>query len=380
VSSPGIARGGTTAPRARADVAIVVIGGEAVIHRHGRVHVLDPVATLVWQCCDGYATVDGIAVELAGAFAHPSDQVRSDVRAAVEQLAALDLLVEPAPGGDEPAPTEPQELLADPPGTCASCGERSWARQRTFRIGSRLIAVGSDDERADRAIAGALAAHLVDQPSVHSGAHAAEPPFFAVELHRRGPGGGPQRLDLLHRGDTVAARSRRPDRIMRALVANLASYGDLDAVGLAPLNGLVVGRGDRAVIVEPPPDSVRFRNALARQGLLVADLRVALVDPERREVVVGAPGLVVDLAPIEALATEPPGHEPAPLPWGRYRVVGICVSPPPTPSSALLAFGPEAGDHRDHESTTAALVALVDSVPVTGSVEPAAIDALLAAG
>ncbi len=377
---PEIVSGGSTTPRARDDVAIVVIGGEAVIHWHGRVHVLDPVATLVWQCCDGRVTVDGIAVELAGTFALPPDQVRNDVRGAVEQLATLDLLVDPAPGGDEPVPADAPELIADPPGTCASCGERTWARQRTFRIGSRVIAVGTDDERADAAIAGALATHLVDPSSVHSPVHTGEPPFFAVELHRRGPGGGPQPLDLLYRGDTVAARSRRPDRIMQALVANLASYGDLDAVGLATVNGLVVGRGDRAVIVEPPPDSVRFRHALARRGLLMADLRVAMVDPGRREVVVGAPGLDVDLAPIDALATGPVEGEPAPLPWGRYRLVAIGVSPPPTPSSALLALGPEAGDHRDHESTIAALVELVDAVPVTGSVEPAAIDALLAAG
>jgi hypothetical protein len=44
----------------------VVLDGEAVIHRAGRVHALDPVATLVWRCCDGDASVDQIAARHLG--------------------------------------------------------------------------------------------------------------------------------------------------------------------------------------------------------------------------------------------------------------------------------------------------------------------------
>jgi hypothetical protein len=89
-----------------------------------------------------------------------------------------------------------------------------------------------------------------------------------------------------------------------------------------------------------------------------------LVDP-RAEVVVGAPGLEVDPAPIDRLAAEPVEHEPDPLPWGRYRVTAIGVPAPASPAAALLALGPEVGDHRDHGATIDALLALLDSVPVT---------------
>lgn len=81
-------------PRARVDVASVVLDGEAVIHHRGRVHVLDPVATLVWQCCDGHATVDEIVVELAAVFSVPAETIGRDVHAAIEQLAELDLLAD----------------------------------------------------------------------------------------------------------------------------------------------------------------------------------------------------------------------------------------------------------------------------------------------
>jgi hypothetical protein len=350
-----------------------VLDGEAVIHRNGRVHVLDPVATLVWQCCDGAATVDQIAAELAAVFATPAATVARDVTDAIEHLAVLDLV---RAATDEPEPAgETLELLVDPPGSCASCADRVWTRRRTFRVGPHLISVGTDCKQADTAIATALAAHLVTTPP----ALLAQPPFFAVELHDRGSGRGPQPLDLLHRGDTVVARSRRPDRIARALMSQLASYGDLRAAGLAVVNGLVVTLGDRAMIVTAPRDAIRFRHALADEGVLVSDLPVALFDPSRGEVVVGAPGLQVDPEPIEILAGEPVEHEPEPPRWGRYRVTAVAVPAPASPAAALLAFGPEIGDHRDHDTTLDALLALLDSVPVTDAVEPDAIAAFLAA-
>jgi hypothetical protein len=361
-------------PRARTDVAVVVLDGEAVIHRRGRVHVLDPVATLVWRCCDGTATVPEIVAELAGVFATPADTVGRDVGVAIDQLATLDLLIDPDAPDNAPEPA--LELLVDPPGSCASCADRTWTHRSAYRVGSRLVAIGTDQARADAAITGALAAHRVQAPSVL----AAEPPFFAVELHERPPAGGLQQLDLLHRGATVAARSRRPDQILRALVAQLASYGDLRAAGLAVVNGMVAARDDRAVIMTAPHDTIGFRHALARHGVLVADLPVAVVDPASVEVVVGAPGLDVDLEPINALANEPTDAEPASLPWGRYRLIALGVAGPPSPSTALLEFGPEVGDHRDHPGTIDALLALFESVPVTDAVDPDAIAALLAAG
>ncbi len=194
------------------------------------------------------------------------------------------------------------------------------------------------------------------------------------------PVGEPQQLQILHRGDTVAVRSRHADRVLRSLGCHLAAYGDLDAIGLGALHGLVVARGTRAAIVAHPRDPVRFRRELALRGVLVADQPFALVDPTRGEVEVGAPGLDIDLEPIRALAADDGDAvdgEPQSLPWGRYRVLGIGVAAPASASAALLELGPRLGDHLDHRLTLASLVALLDDVPVTDAIEPDAIRALL---
>lgn len=361
-----------TAPRARADVAAVTLDGETVIHDHGRIHVLDPVATLVWRCADGEASVDEIAADLASAFPASRESVRRDVGAAVGMLTDLGLLVDADP--TPAAPIDGVELLIDPPGSCVSCAERTWAMRQSYRAGHRVAVVGTNSPRADAVIRAALASHLVDTAAAAD----AEPPFFAVDIHDDPPGANPQRLHLLHRGDTIAARSRRPDRIVRALVGHLASYGDLGALGLAAVNGLVVGRGDQAWIVAQPRDPLRFRRALGERDVLVADLPVALVDRATGEVVVGAPGLDVDVTAIDALAaTEPARIEPDPLPWGRYRVIALGVDGPPSPTAALLALGPIADDHRDEDETFDALLALLEAVPVRDGVDPDGIRDLL---
>lgn len=373
-----VASNGTWIPRARRDVTCVVLDGEAVIHRAGRVHALDPVATLVWRCCDGDASVDEIAEELAEVFAMPRATVTRDVAVMVDELAALGLLVSNGePDGEVERNAGVPGLLVHPAGSCASCADKDWATRSTYRIGSHLISVGTDSAVADGAMRAALAAHLVPSPAEA----ASLTPYFAVTLPDAAPARGPQPLSLLHRGDAVVARSRDPGAVLRAVMGHLASFGDLDALGLAAVNGLAVGRGDRAMIVSEPDDPIRLRHALARHGVLVADLPVAIVDRASGELVVGAPGLRVDQSPIDALneaTTVESGTAPEPLAWGRYRIVAMGVTEPPTGAAALLRLGPVRGDHRDHDAMFAALLALIDAVPVVEAVDPDAIGAFLA--
>ena len=138
-----VASNGTWRPRARGDVTSVVLDGEAVIHRAGRVHALDPVATLVWRCCDGDASVDQIAAELADVFAMPRATVTRDVATVVDELAALGLLTADTgePGGDDAGYASVPGLLVHPPGSCASCAEKNWVTRSTYRIGSHLILI-----------------------------------------------------------------------------------------------------------------------------------------------------------------------------------------------------------------------------------------------
>ncbi len=377
MSGPGLAIDGTSVPRPREDVACVILDGEAVIHRAGRVHTLDPLATLVWRCCDRDASVDEIASELAEVFATPLETVRRDVSTVVEQLAALGLLTANGVGADRDvdASAVGSERLVHPPGSCASCADKRWATSATFRIGPHLISVGTDSSRADTAMREVLAAHLVDTRPVPA------PPFFAVTFPEAQAATGPQSLYLLQQADSVVARSRRPDDVMRALATHLATYGELRALGLATVNGLVVGHGDRAMLVPEPDDPIRYRHALARQGVLVADMPVAIVDPERHEVVVGAPGIRFDESALGSLTDGSAFDSTAgteALPWGRYRLLALGVAGPPSGSEALLRFGPVRGDHRDHDAGSAALLSLLAAVPVVEAIEPDVIGAFLA--
>lgn len=90
----------------RADrLTSVELDGETVIHddSNGSVHVLDPIATVVWAVLDGTSTLEEIAVDLAEAFAAPVAQVNEDVLALARRLGRSGLLA--GVRGDE-SPTE----------------------------------------------------------------------------------------------------------------------------------------------------------------------------------------------------------------------------------------------------------------------------------
>jgi hypothetical protein len=350
------------APIARRDVDTVMLDGATVIHRAGHVHTLDPVATLVWQCLDGRATVDEIAADLAPAFAVPVDRARRDVADVVGELDRLGLLVPAAPGAAAPVPPT---YLEDPPGSCASCADREWATITTLRIGARLVTVGGDAGMA-AAVEAVLGAHVVADAPDRPG-----PPFVGISAPPPVADTGPRPLHLLHRGDAVIARARTAPGIVRALAAYLATWADLAPSGLAPLDALVVGTADQVVLVPVPDDPIRFRHALARLGVRASDVPVTVIDPSRREVVLGAPGLTV------AGGLDHGDDTPVPLPWGRYAIAALGVPGVPTPSRALLTFAPARGDHRDPEATLGALVALVAGLPIVDASEPDAVAALV---
>jgi hypothetical protein len=75
---------------------------EAVLLDEGvdRLHVLDRIGTLVWECLDGVSTLDELAADLADGFGVARSVVDADVLALVRSLGAAGLL-------DGVAPVEP---------------------------------------------------------------------------------------------------------------------------------------------------------------------------------------------------------------------------------------------------------------------------------
>jgi PqqD family protein of HPr-rel-A system len=85
---------GNVKPRARPTVAFSMVGQEGVAFdsADGSLHKLNPSAALVYRVCDGSATIDELAVDVADAFEVPFSDVHPQIEALVESLATLGLV------------------------------------------------------------------------------------------------------------------------------------------------------------------------------------------------------------------------------------------------------------------------------------------------
>jgi len=111
---------GASTPRPRPGLASVELDGERVVldEASGALHLLDPVASVVWSCLDGSATIDELVVDLAAGFGADADEVGADVLGLVRRLGGLGLLEgvaadggtadgAAADGGTDPVPPGP---------------------------------------------------------------------------------------------------------------------------------------------------------------------------------------------------------------------------------------------------------------------------------
>ena len=81
-------------PRRRPGVAHVELDGEVVLLQDGGVHLLNPVAGLLWSCFDGEGTLAEIAEDAADAFGAPLEAVQADVLHLAADLLARGLVVD----------------------------------------------------------------------------------------------------------------------------------------------------------------------------------------------------------------------------------------------------------------------------------------------
>jgi len=98
----------------------VELDGEGVVLDEvtNRLHLLNTTATLLWSCFDGTSTLGEICTLVAEAVRVPAAQVLSESSAAVSELLAEGLLVEPgftAPPRSYPVPE--QGVVPEPENT-----------------------------------------------------------------------------------------------------------------------------------------------------------------------------------------------------------------------------------------------------------------------
>jgi PqqD family protein of HPr-rel-A system len=84
-------------PRARDDLAVVELDGEAVIYDEvsGNLHHLNPGATIVFSLCDGTATIKELSEEISVVFELERSEVERQIRSVLREFRRQDLLANP---------------------------------------------------------------------------------------------------------------------------------------------------------------------------------------------------------------------------------------------------------------------------------------------
>lgn len=214
------------------------------------------------------------------------------------------------------------------------------------------------------------------RPYVAEGVEA--PANLSVQVGGHGGGKG-QAFHMLHRNAQRAMRTRDPHRLVRALVAELASYEQIQE-GLVRLPGVALVRDDEAMIACMATRSSldRTERRLNAKGLLLVDQPWIHLDPRTGELVVPEPAMEVDwptLAAVDTVVAGPHRAEPAAAP-GRYRLRNWTYvlseeRPAPLPLAravlwaALLASGPGPESRRHTVGTLAQLAGAVRPTAVS---------------
>ncbi len=344
--------------------------GEAVLALGDDLHLLNPVASLVWQCCDGASSAGEIAGDLAEVFGADPGMLQSDVEKAIGEFKSAGLLV---PDEDEPGASQIlSRVLTAYDLDCESCKE---AQPRAFRtvleIGGHLVVIGFDTEDACTAVEAAFSSYLVARSDIPAPVHVARPAFSLTLATNRVDSRGIKPLHLLYRGGEVVVSGRDASRVLNALAPYLALHGDLPAAGVVAIPGLVVAKagtkpGEPVMLLQANTRLSGRERRLAKAGIMVADSPAIWLDPATNEVLVGAPGVSFDSSSLTSLAEGLPrlGADIAILSPGRYPVHAVSARGAHDPLSALLAFAPPSEGWPLAESALEALDALLDNVEI----------------
>ena len=346
---------------------LVMVDGAAVVYLAGDVHVLSPTATLLWQNCDGDTTLGTLAADFAHAFAVDSNVVLGDVIEAASELLDRGLLTttDVARPVDDPMPP-----VLQPAPACSGCGDGpTFEHQVVVAVGDVALSIGADEEVAAALVAALgprVLAHL-DRPQERASYGLVIP---AGPRDRR-----PADLARLHRGPDVLLASRDPERVVRALVAQLATHA------LPPkhvlLDAIAVGGGGRVMVAPLPSTRAPFERGVARVGFGISDASAVVVGLDPPTVVVGNPWPEIDLEPLTRVAARRRhlGDEPSALAWGTYELSAIAVAGPANLASVLgeLATTAQPGG----AASLTPLLDLVAAVPIVTASGPEAIASVL---
>lgn len=357
-------------PRSSPLVHSQFFDGEAVLALGDELHLLNSVASLVWQCCDGESSATEIAEDLAEVFGAEPGALKADVEKAIGEFRSAGLLV-----SDEGALTAGHavsRVLTEYDLDCESCME---AEPRAFRtvleFGGHLVVVGFDTEDACTAVEAAFSSYIVRHSDIPTAAHDARPAFSLTLATSDVDARGMKPLHLLYRGGDVVVSGRNASRVLNALAPYLALHGDLSGAGVVAIPGLVIAKagtnpGEPVMLLQAAARLTGREQRLAKAGIMVADSPAIWLDPATNEVVVGAPGVSFDSRSLMSHAEGylQLGADISLLSSGRYPVHAVSARGAHDPLSVLLAFAPPSEGWPLAERALEALDALLESVEI----------------
>ena len=190
---------------------------------------------------------------------------------------------------------------------------RQWGVTSAYAIGEFHVGIRTDSLGTDDLLARAFGSYRLPDSTP-------APDNFSVVLGENS-GTGAKALNLLLAADTTVLRSRSPGRVIRALGARLSALLEGESEGLLRTTNVAALVGDQAVLLPPIAlywmDYLQAR--LARLGVRLSDEPHALVDPDKRELVIPEPRIEIAPAVLAKLGTPSPSRsELPPLEPGRY--------------------------------------------------------------
>jgi hypothetical protein len=282
----------STVTRGLARVTEIELDDERILYDEAthELLVLNGSAGLIWENLDGTGPLGELIEDLAVAFHVDPATVAADVLDTVRQFGDHGLL---------DGVVGPPQFLADPPIGCSSCVDRldelDWGATITLRVGDLHIGVRTTAPEVDDLLRAALPAYVDDDVEV--------PVNFSLRIGGR-ESRGQAGLHILYQASDQLGRRAEPSQVVRALFAQLASYGSGPAAGRLRLRLPAVVVDGVAVLITPElaPLVLDVEPRLRRSGLQLMESPVADIDTATRELVVSPPAIDLAAGTAAALA------------------------------------------------------------------------------
>jgi hypothetical protein len=232
-----------------------------------------------------------------------------------------------------------------------------WTASDTFKVGDLYVGARSYPAALSNRVHATLADRMV------GGVDA--PPNYSLRLETPEPGRkGPARAYALYRSQCLLLRTRKRERVLRALVRCLSGHVEsLD--GLVRVRQLAVVGSSGAVIL---PHELHWRlealePRLGTNAMWLADPPFIDIDAATGELVFAPPMIEFDAAALGAASDRP-------VPYGRYpirewAILGRDESETVTAHAALAAVMPMVDGDVDHSAAMEAILHIMSRTRVT---------------